>query len=69
VHHHARVGAQFPGELSGAHIHRVHARRAGLQQDVGEAAGGGADIQADGARDVDGEWRSAAASLNPPRPT
>ena len=46
VHHHPRIGAQFPIELSGADIHRVNARGARLQQHIGEAAGGGADVQA-----------------------
>ncbi len=32
VHDHARIGAQFPIELAGAHVDGVHARRAGLQQ-------------------------------------
>ena len=70
VHHDARIGAQLPVELAGADIHGVHARRARLQQAVGEAAGGGADIQADFARRRRcAKWRSAAASLSPPRLT
>ena len=50
VQHHARIGAQLPVELPGPDIHRVHAGRARLQQRVREAAGGGADIEADFAR-------------------
>ena len=45
MHHHARIGAQLPGELAVADIHRVHLRRPVRQQHVGEPAGRGADIQ------------------------
>ncbi len=74
VQHDARVGAQLPGELAGADIHGMDARGAGLQQGVGEAAGGGADIEADQAGDVDGEvperagqFEAAAADVGRPR--
>ena len=63
VQHHARVGAQFPIELAGADIDGVNARGAGLQQGVGEAAGGGADIEADLAGDVDGEVAQRAGQF------
>ena len=52
---HARIVAQFPIELAGADIDGVDARRAALQQAIGEAAGGGADVEADLARDIDRE--------------
>ncbi len=41
-----RILADLPGELAVVHIERRHARGAGLQQAVGEAAGGRADVQA-----------------------
>ena len=44
--------ADLPGELSVVHVEGRHARGAGLQQAVGEAAGGRADIQAVHAGDV-----------------
>jgi hypothetical protein len=50
--HHARVAAQSVVELAVAHVERVHPARAALEQDVGEAAGRGAHVQGDGARDV-----------------
>src|SRR5664279_5510334 len=50
-------------ELTGAAIHGVYAGRSGLQQDVGEAAGGRADIQADLAGDVEGEVAQRAGQL------
>ena len=67
---HARIGAQLPVELAGAHIDRMHARRSGLQQAIGEAAGRRADIRADRARDIDVRNPvSAPSSLRPPRLT
>ncbi len=53
MHHDARVRAQLPIELTGAAIDGMHAGRSGLQEDVGEAAGGRADIEADFAGDVE----------------
>ena len=41
----------------------MHAGRAGLQQDIGKAAGGGADIEADVAGDVDREMAQRACEL------
>ena len=46
VHHHARIVAQFPVELSVPDVDGMHADRSVLQQAIGEAAGGRADIQA-----------------------
>jgi len=40
-----RVVAQGLGELAAAHVHRVHAARSPLQQQVREAARGRADVQ------------------------
>ncbi len=51
----ARVSAQPPVQLAVADIERDHARRAALQQDVGEAAGRGADVQGAFARRVHAE--------------
>ena len=65
VHHHARIVAQFPIELARAHVHGVHARRAVLQQAVGEAAGGGADVQAQPARHIDAEMIQRRLQLQP----
>ena len=49
---HSRVLADLPGELPVVHVEGRHARGARLQQAVGEAAGGRADIQAVHAGDV-----------------
>ena len=43
----------------------MHARRAALQQAIGEAAGGGAHIQADASRDTDAEVRDRGIQLEP----
>src|SRR5579859_1771292 len=48
VYHYARIVAQLPVKLPGAYIDSVDAFRPVLQQAVGEAAGGRADIHADG---------------------
>ena len=49
-HGHARVLAQAPVELAVGDVERDHVRRAALQQAVGEAAGGRADVQRRGGR-------------------
>ena len=49
VRHDARIGAQLPRELAVTDIDCVHSRRAMRQQHVGEATGGGADVEADAA--------------------
>ena len=41
----ARIVAQRPVDLPVADVERDDARRAALQQDVGEAAGGRADVE------------------------
>ena len=51
----AGVGAERFGELSAAHVESVDPARAALQQDVGEAAGRGADIERDEPGRVDPE--------------
>ena len=60
----------FQSSWPAPHIHGVHARRSALQQAVGEAARGGADIEADLARDVERkvaqrarQFESAAADI------
>ena len=69
-HDDARIGAQRPVELAVADVERDHARRAALQQHVGEAAGRGADVERDAAaRRSMAKASSACASLRPPRPT
>ena len=45
-HGHARIVAQARVELAVADVERDHARRAALEQDVREAAGRGADVEA-----------------------
>ena len=47
VDHDARVGAELPGELAVADIDGMDVGGAVGEQDVGEASGGGADVQAD----------------------
>ncbi len=54
-HGHARIGAQPRVQLAVADVERDHARRAALEQDVGEAAGRGADVDAVEAGRVDAE--------------
>src|SRR5581483_7762356 len=51
----ALVGAQPLVQLMAADVERDHARRAALEEDVGEAAGRGADVEAVEARRVDAE--------------
>ena len=69
VQHHARVGAQLPVELAGADIHGVHARGAGLQQaSVKPPVEEPISRQTLPATSM-AKWRSAAASLKPPRLT
>ena len=59
----ARVGAQARMELPVADVDRDDARRAGLEQAVGEAAGRGADIGAVAPFDVDAERVECVAQL------
>ncbi len=59
----ARVLLHAPGHLLGRHVDRIDAARTMLQQAVGEAAGGGADIEASFARGVDAEILERAFQL------
>jgi len=52
---HARVAAELGVELGAADIHADHAGGAGLERAVGEAAGGGADVEHVGPFQIDGE--------------
>ena len=51
----ARIGAQPPVELSASDVERDHVSGAALQQDVGEAAGRGADVERTLAGRIDAE--------------
>jgi hypothetical protein len=44
---HARVLAQLPGKLAAADVVRIDSGGAAGEQDIGEAAGRSADIEAD----------------------
>ena len=52
-------------QLAVADVERDHARRAPLQQHVGEAAGRGADVEAVEPRDVDAEGVERVGELVP----
>ncbi len=54
-HGHAVVGAETLVQLAAADVERRHVRRTALQKAVGEAAGGGADVDAREPGDVDAE--------------
>ena len=60
---HSRVGAQPRMELAVADVDRHDARRACLEQAVGEAAGRGADVHGVLARDVDAECVESVPEL------
>lgn len=63
VHHDARVLTQAPIELTLAHIDRMDAFRAALQQDIGEAAGRRADIDRHLSGDVEPESLERASQF------
>ena len=65
----ARIVAQRPVDLPVADVERDDPRGAALEQDVGEAAGGGADVERLASVDRNPNVSSACASLRPPRPT
>ena len=65
VDDHPRVGAQPLVEQAVADVDRVHPRRAALEEAVGEAAGRGADIEADETRGIDGEGLQGRRQLVP----
>ena len=52
---HALVRREARIELSAADVDRDNLRRAALEQDVGEASGRGADVEADEARGIEPE--------------
>src|SRR4029077_5307028 len=52
-HHHARLVANFPGQLTVTDIHRVNFRRAALQKAIGETAGRCANVERDLAANID----------------
>ena len=62
-HDHARIGAQFPGKLAVADIDGIDTHRAMVEQDIGEAAGRGADIEADPPGRIDAETLDAVGQL------
>ena len=63
----ARVRRKARIELSVADVDGDDLRRAAREQDIGEASGRGADVEADEARGSSAKASSAAASLTPPR--
>ena len=65
-----RSPAQARVQLPAADIDRIDPLRAALEQHLREAAGRGADVEADAAlSDRSAKWSSAAASFTPPRET
>ena len=62
---HARVGGEARIELAAADVDRDHLRRAARKQDVGEAAGRGADVEADEARGIEREGVERGGELDP----
>lgn len=50
---HPGIGAQFPDQLVGAHVHRVNPGRAALEEAIGESAGGSTDVDAGPATGID----------------
>lgn len=61
----ARVSAKGPGELAIGGVDGVDASGTGLEQAVGEAAGGAAKVGAGQACDVEGEGVEGVAQLEP----
>ena len=69
-HRHPLVVAKPPVELAVRDVERDHPRRAALEQAVGEAAGGGADVEAvAGRRRRSRARRARSPSFSPPRET
>ncbi len=62
---HSRIVAQAPIELAVGHVERDHARGAALKQAVGEATGGGTDVEAGVAADVEVEAVEGVGELDP----
>jgi hypothetical protein len=65
-HGHARILAHAQVDLAVGDVDRGDPGGAALQQAVGEAAGGGADVEAVAARDVDAERLERVLELDPP---
>ena len=63
MRHDARDRPERLGQLSAAHVESIDAARAALQQTVGEAAGRGADVQADPPDRVDPEGIERSGQL------
>ena len=61
----ARIGPEPPGELAVADVERDHVARAAVEQHVGEAAGRGADVERDAARDVEVKRVERVGELEP----
>jgi hypothetical protein len=59
----ARVLAELPGELADGDVHGIDAGGAALEQAISEAAGGGADVEADAACGVDAEVFEGASEF------
>ena len=64
-HGHARVVAQRERQLAVGDVERDDMRGPALQQAVGEAAGGGADVERVATRDVDAERVERVGELDP----
>jgi hypothetical protein len=64
--HHTRIVAQLLVELTMSDVDRVDLRRSMRQHDVGEAAGRGADVDADSSGEIDGEVLDRLGQLHPP---
>jgi hypothetical protein len=62
---HALVALEFPVELRGVHVDGEDAARAVLEQAIGEATVGRADIEADAAGDIDGKIGESAFEFEP----
>jgi hypothetical protein len=65
VKNHAGVGSEFPIDLAGSGIDAMHAQSAVLEQAIGEASGGSADIEADFLLWIDGELAERGFELEP----
>ena len=63
---HARIGGEVLVELPVADVDGDDAPRPALQQDVGEAAGRGADVEAGEARGIEGEGVERGGELEAP---
>ena len=69
LHNDARIGTNAPIQLCGADIDGINPRRAALQQTIGEAARGCADIDGTPCPSHRSEMSQCRISFNPPRLT